>query len=99
MQHRKEFLLFLPTSHYKIDLKAYMQKLNMALCHIIISEKKELYAQMVQLDEKREDTAGELSDYLSHWEELSISDKITVVDCFIERIVASKDRLEIKWKI
>jgi uncharacterized coiled-coil DUF342 family protein len=62
-------------------------------------EKKELCAQMVQLDEKREETAVELSDYLSHWNELSISDKITVVDCLIERIDASKDSLNIKWKI
>lgn len=63
------------------------------------SEKKELYAQIVQMDNSGNDTVGEISGYMDHWEELSISDKITVVDCLIESIHATKDTLDIKWKI
>ena len=63
------------------------------------AEKKELYAQIVQFDNDRDDNIGEISGYMEHWEELTISEKITVVDCLIESIHASKERLEIKWKI
>ena len=63
------------------------------------TEKKKLYAEIAQLDERDTDRVGEITDYMEHWEELTVSDKITVVDCLIERIDASKDSLNIKWKI
>lgn len=63
------------------------------------AEKKELCRQITQFDETQKDNIGEISGYMEHWDELTISDKITVVDCLIERIVASKESLEIKWKI
>ena len=63
------------------------------------AEKKELCAQITQLDNDRKANIGEISGYTEHWDELSISDKITVVDCLIERITASKESIEIKWKI
>ncbi|MBQ8332102.1 MAG: zinc ribbon domain-containing protein, partial [Clostridia bacterium] len=63
------------------------------------TEKKKLYAEIAQLDERDADRVGEITDYMEHWEELTVSDKITVVDCLIERIDASKDSLNIKWKI
>ncbi len=63
------------------------------------SEKKKLYAEISQLDESDNDRVGEISDYMELWDELTISDKITVVDCLIERIDASKDSINIKWKI
>lgn len=63
------------------------------------AEKKELCTQITQFDETQNDNIGEISGYLEHWDELSISDKITVVDCLIERITASKESIEIKWKI
>ena len=63
------------------------------------AEKKELYTQITQFDETQNDNIGEISGYLEHWDELSISDKITVVDCLIERITASKENIEIKWMI
>lgn len=63
------------------------------------AEKKELYAQIVQLDNERKENAGEISGYMKYWDKLSVSDKISVADCLIERIDASKDSLEIKWKI
>lgn len=63
------------------------------------AEKKELCAQITQLGNDRKDNIGEISGYMEHWEKLTISDKITVVDCLIERITASKESIEIKWKI
>ena len=63
------------------------------------AEKKELCTQITQFDETQKDNIGEISGYLEHWDELTVSDKITVVDCLIERITASKESIEIKWKI
>ena len=63
------------------------------------AEKKDLYAQIVQLDNSGKDAVEEITGYMEHWDDLSISDKITVVDCLIESIHATKDSLDIKWKI
>ncbi len=63
------------------------------------AEKKELGAEIVSLESNRTNDVGEISGYFEHWDELSVSDKITVVDCLIERITASKESIEIKWKI
>ena len=62
-------------------------------------EKKELYAEIAQLDEQVDCDFQEITDYMSRWEDLSISDKIIVVDCLIETITASQEKIEIKWKI
>ena len=62
-------------------------------------EKKELLSQIAKADKKCEDNKGKISGYTEYWDKLSISDRITVVDALIERIVASKNSLEIKWKI
>jgi len=75
-----------------------MQYINSRISELD-AEKKELYAQIVQFDNDRDDNIGEISGYMEHWEELTMSEKITVVDCLIESIHASKERLEIKWKI
>lgn len=75
-----------------------MQYINSRIAELD-AEKKELNAQILSLDNDRKDNIGEISGYMEHWEKLTISDKITVVDCLIERITASKDSLEIKWKI
>lgn len=77
---------------------AVMRYINCRIAELD-AEKAELHAKITQYEESREDNLGEISGYLEHWEELTISDKITVVDCLIERITASKERIEIKWKI
>jgi hypothetical protein len=41
----------------------------------------------------------EITDYMSKWDELEVSDKIAVVDVLINVIRASEDKLEIEWKI
>lgn len=63
------------------------------------AEKKELNTQIISLDNNHNSYENEISGYLEHWDELTVSDKITVVDCLIERITASKESIEIKWKI
>ena len=42
---------------------------------------------------------SEISNYLDKWDSLSVPDKITVVDCVIESIYATPEKLIIKWKI
>jgi len=63
------------------------------------SEKKELYKELSQADSSAKNTAEILSDYFSHWDDLTISEKITVVDIIIEKIVATKEEIQIIWKI
>ncbi len=75
-----------------------MQYINNRIAELD-NEKKELYAEISRFNEESRDNIGEISGYMEHWEELSISDKITVVDCLIEKIIASKEKIEIKWKI
>ncbi len=63
------------------------------------NEKKELYAQIAAFNNDSKNNAEEISGYMEHWNELTVSDKITVVDALIESIRASNDSIEIKWKI
>lgn len=63
------------------------------------AEKKLLQAEIVKLDDEQTNESVEITGYMKHWNELTISDKIIVVDALIERITASKEHIEIKWKI
>ena len=63
------------------------------------AEKKELYAEIVRLNEGAGQSVEELCGYLDYWGELSISDRITVVDSLIESIYASQAEIKINWKI
>ena len=63
------------------------------------AEKKDLYSKISQLCDDNSNSIAEITNYMERWDDLSISDKITVVDALIERIDASKEKLEIKWKI
>ena len=63
------------------------------------AQKNKLYEQIAQLEERRTESLEGITGYMERWEELSVSDKITVVDSLIESIYASKEKLEIKWKI
>lgn len=78
--------------------EAVMAYINSRIA-VLDAEKKELCLQITKLREKRHDGAKGIPEYWDYWEKLTISDKIAVVDLLIERIHASKERLEIKWKI
>lgn len=62
-------------------------------------EKKQLYAELAQLDESSGSSLDEISNYLEHWDEIEIGDKMAVVDSLIETVSASKDKIKITWKI
>ena len=63
------------------------------------AEKKELYAEIVQLSEGGGYSLDTITGYLNNWEEISMSDKLTVVDSLIESIYASQEKIKINWKI
>lgn len=42
---------------------------------------------------------NQISNYVSHWKELSIEDKIIVADALIEKITLSESEMTIIWKI
>jgi len=53
----------------------------------------------VQLSDNNGYSLDEITDYLAHWEEISMADKLTVVDSLVESIYASQDKIKINWKI
>lgn len=55
--------------------------------------------QIIQLESQKQDHLDVISDYMDHWEELSMADKLTVVDSLIVSVHASEEKIEIKWKI
>ena len=63
------------------------------------AEKKKLYAETVLLDENDGYGYTEIVGYLENWEAVAMSDKLTVVDSLIETVRASKEKIEITWKI
>lgn len=63
------------------------------------AEKKELHAEVVQLTEGGDYHLDKITGYLDNWEEIAMSDKLTVVDILIESIYASQEKIKINWKI
>ncbi len=63
------------------------------------AQKKELYAEIAQLSEGDKYNLDELTGYLDNWEKVSMKDKLTVVDCLVESIIASQEKIKINWKI
>lgn len=66
---------------------------------VLDTEKKELYAEIVRLTEGKGYSLEKITGYLDNWEEISIGDKLTVVDSLIESIYASQGKIKINWKI
>lgn len=62
-------------------------------------EKKQLYARLAQINDTSGSSLEEISNYLDHWDEIEIGDKMAVVDSLIEVIVVSKNKVQITWKI
>lgn len=64
-------------------------------------EKKELKEKIAQLSAEMYDkkNIGVISGYMSRWDEISIDDKITVVDTLIKSIHVGADTIQISWKI
>lgn len=66
---------------------------------VLDTEKKELYAEIVRLTEGKGYRLKKITRYLDNWEEISMGDKLTVVDSLIESIYASQEKIKINWKI
>ena len=63
------------------------------------TEKKALYTEVVRLSNTKSSSLDEITDYMSRWDQITISDKISVVDSLITSIYASKEKIQINWKI
>ena len=63
------------------------------------TEKRELGIQITNLNSNRTNNVDEISDYLKHWDEMTNPDRVTVVDCLIDRVSVTEDKIEIRWKI
>lgn len=77
---------------------AVMEYINNRIT-VLDTEKKELYAEIVRLTEGKEYRLEKITGYLDNWEEVSMGDKLTVVDSLIESIYASQEKIKINWKI
>lgn len=64
-------------------------------------EKKSLKEKIAQLSAEMYDrkNVGIISDYINRWNDVSIDDKLTVVDTLIKSIRVGHGRVEIEWKI
>lgn len=63
------------------------------------AEKKDLHKEILQLTDTDKQSVDDISDYLEKWDEISMSDKITVVDSLVKRIIPSQEKVQIYWKI
>lgn len=65
------------------------------------SEKEETKKKIAELsaDLYGRKNVGTIKNYMDMWDEISISDKITVVDSLIDTIHVDKENVEISWKI
>ena len=77
---------------------AVMEYINNRIT-VLDTEKKELYAEIVRLTEGKEYRLKKITGYLDNWEEISMGDKLTVVDSLIESSYASQEKIKINWKI
>ena len=66
---------------------------------VLDEEKKRRYDQIMLLQEHKGIGVEEIENCMQFWDELSIDDKISVVDCLIVSIIASKEAIEIRWRI
>lgn len=62
-------------------------------------EKKGFLSELIRLENRDETSCDEITGYMNQWDEISMSDKLTVVDSLIKNIYASKDGIKINWKI
>ena len=63
------------------------------------AEKRALYTECDQITARESKDVRQLTNYIETWDELSMKDKLTVVDALIEKIVASEREIKIFWKI
>ena len=62
-------------------------------------EKRELHDEIIQVAKDPSGSLDEVTGYLENWEQISMNDKITVVDSLIESVIVSQEKISINWKI
>lgn len=63
-------------------------------------ERKQISEKLISLSKGSTDTdISAITDYISHWDETSLEDKILVVDALIKVIHIADGKIEITWKI
>ena len=63
-------------------------------------ERKRISEKLISLSKESTDTdISAITDYISHWDETSLEDKILVVDALIKVIHIEDEKIEITWKI
>ena len=63
-------------------------------------ERKQISEKLISLSKESTDTdISAITDYISHWDETSLEDKILVVDALIKVIHIADGKIEITWKI
>ena len=63
------------------------------------SQKKDLCTRVYELEHQQQVDVQKITGYLQSWEQLTMADKIAVVDCLIEAIYVNETELKITWKI
>ena len=58
-----------------------------------------IFARPEQAEMYDRQNIGVISDYMSKWNDISIDDKLTVVDTLIESIHVGHGKVKIAWKI
>ena len=62
--------------------------------------KSELTRELEELRSARASVRTDsITGYLDKWEQLSMPDRIAVVDLLIESVHVTKEKIEIRWKI
>lgn len=63
-------------------------------------ERKQISEKLISLSKESTDTdISAITDYISHWDETILEDKILVVDALIKVIHIADGKIEIAWKI
>ena len=62
-------------------------------------EKNKLYDEIIHLQKNQNIGINEIENCMQFWDKLTVDDKISVVDCLIVSISASKEAIEITWRI
>lgn len=75
-----------------------MKYINLRIAELE-QQKQAVSTQLYELEHQSQVDVQTITDYLACWDKLSIGDKVSVVDCLIESIYASKSGLKITWKI
>ena len=101
-------------NEYKVEIFKIDEEIKELLKRVLNANEvlmQYINAQIEELDEKRKclsdklislqdnKSSGEISDYISKWDKMSLEDKIEVMDALVKIVHISGEKIEITWKI